>query len=301
VRSVLNHQCSLKCNRPGGLSLFGLSTLDRPCRQYLRSITDVCHYVSGKQIPKSVRSLFRSTPARDRLMLDRWFSTIKLPMSLRQFRQLPQNASYSYSYVDKTAWLSPCPKFYSARLELCAEAASGPDTVNARETVGFRRFEEDDWPRLLPLFGDAFRGVQPFGSLSDRRRLEMARACLKFTSDGNDGPLIEPACRVACGQDHEQCLGAILVTLIPLIDLEDFWSMRWRTPPPPDCIERRLGRPHLTWIFVGPERAGLGIGSALLAQASRALVELGYTELISSFLIGNTSSMLWHWRNGFDL
>ena len=47
--------------------------------------------------------------------------------------------------------------------------------------------------------------------------------------------------------------------------------------------------------------AGHGIGSALLAYASRSLLELGYTELISSFLLGNNFSMLWHWRNGFDL
>ncbi len=30
-------------------------------------------------------------------------------------------------------------------------------------------------------------------------------------------------------------------------------------------------------------------------------MELGYTELISSFILGNESSMLWHWRNGFEL
>ena len=38
-----------------------------------------------------------------------------------------------------------------------------------------------------------------------------------------------------------------------------------------------------------------------LAHASRSLLELGYTELISSFILGNTSSMLWHWRSGFEL
>ena len=30
-------------------------------------------------------------------------------------------------------------------------------------------------------------------------------------------------------------------------------------------------------------------------------LELGYNELVSSFILGNESSMLWHWRNGFDL
>ncbi len=45
----------------------------------------------------------------------------------------------------------------------------------------------------------------------------------------------------------------------------------------------------------------IGIGSGLLAHASNSLVELGYTELLSSFILGNESSMLWHWRNGFEL
>jgi GNAT superfamily N-acetyltransferase len=234
-------------------------------------------------------------------MLDRLFSMIKLPLSLRQFHQLPQNPAYKYEYIDKAAYLSPRPKFYSARLELGRGATSAPAPVEADEPVAIRRFEEADWPRLSPLFAGAFRSVQPFASLGDRSRLNAARACLKFTRDGSDGPIIEAACHVACGKDHEDCLGAILVTLIPMIDVEEFWSMRWQVPPPPDCIERRLGRPHLTWIFVGPLHSGLGIGSALLAHASQSLVALGYTELLSSFLLGNTSSMLWHWRNGFEL
>ena len=47
-------------------------------------------------------------------MHDRWFSMIKLPLSLKQFHQLPQNPAYKYEYINKIAWLSPRPKFYSA-------------------------------------------------------------------------------------------------------------------------------------------------------------------------------------------
>ena len=234
-------------------------------------------------------------------MLERWFSTIKLPLSLKQFHQLPQNPAYKYEYINKLAWLSPRPKCYSARLALRPQSEVAPETVDADEAIGFRRLEEADWACLTSLFAGAFSRVQPFASLSDRRRLESARACLDFTREGGDGPLIAPACHVAFGSEHENCLGAIFVTLIPMIDLDDFWTMRWQSPPPPDSVERGLGRPHLTWIFVGPLHAGHGIGSALLAHATTSLLDLGYTELISSFLLGNTSSMLWHWRNGFDL
>jgi GNAT superfamily N-acetyltransferase len=96
-------------------------------------------------------------------------------------------------------------------------------------------------------------------------------------------------------------VGAALVTLLPDRDATDWDSYHWHEPPPPDCIARRLGRPHLTWIFVHPAAAGRGIGSALLRQVAAALRGLGYTELASTFLAGNDSSMLWHWRQGFRL
>jgi hypothetical protein len=234
-------------------------------------------------------------------MLERWFSTIKLPLSWRQFHQLPQNAAYKYEYLDRTASLSPRPKFYSARLELRQRPEGAPAEVDAQGAIGFRRFEGGDWHRLSRVFAGAFHRVQPFASLCDRRRLEAARACLKYAREGGDGPVIGAASHVAYGKEHGYCVGAILVTLIPMVDLNGIWSMKWKTHPPPDCIERRLGRPHLTWIFVGPWHAGHGVGSALLAHASTSLLELGYTELVSSFILGNTSSMLWHWRNGFEL
>jgi hypothetical protein len=233
-------------------------------------------------------------------MLDRWFSVIRLPLTWRQFHRLPQNPDYKYEYLDKAAWLSPRPKFFSARLVL-RPSGDLPGEVDAQEAVSFRRLEDRDWPRLSRIFAGSFHRVQPFASLGNRRRREAARACLKFTRDGSDGPIIHSASYVALGEKHQHPLGAILVTLVPPVDLDDFWSLRWKSPPPPDCIERRLGHAHLTWVFVGPWHAGYGIGTALLARASQSLLELGYTELISSFILGNTSSMLWHWRNGFQL
>jgi hypothetical protein len=233
-------------------------------------------------------------------MLDQWFSVIKLPISWRQFHRLPQDPSYKYEYLGKAAWLSPRPKLQSARLELRHPGVL-PAVVDAHDPVCFRPLEEHDWPRLPRLFAGAFHRVQPFASLSDRRRLEAARSCLKFTREGGDGPLIRPACHLALSQEHQHPVGAVLVTLIPPVDLEDAWSLRWKSPPPPNCIEQRLGHAHLTWIFVGPWHAGYGVGTALLARASLGLIELGYSELVSSFILGNTASMLWHWRNAFQL
>jgi hypothetical protein len=234
-------------------------------------------------------------------MLDCWFSVIRLPLSWRQFHRLPHNSAYKYEYFRKAAWLSPRPKFYNARLLLRPQGVEPASGIDVHGPVTFRALRDDDWPRLSRVFAASFHRVQPFASLSDRRRLEAARACLKHTREGHDGPIIRPACHVAVSQKHAHPIGAILVTLIPPVDLDDFWSMSWDTPPPPDCVERRLGHAHLTWIFVGPWHAGYGVGTTLLARASQGLIDLGYTELISSFILGNDSSLLWHWRNGFEL
>lgn len=235
-------------------------------------------------------------------MIDRWFPVIRLPMTLRQFHQLPRNPAYRYDYLNGKAILSGRPRCYGARLTLRRSEDGPPCEVEVhRERVVFRRMEEDDWPRLGQAFASGFSRVQPFASLSDRRRLDAARDCLRSARDGDDGPLILAACHVARIEGKERPIGACLVTLVPPVDLEDAWSLRWERPPAADAVERRLGHPHLTWIFVAHPLAGFGIGSALLAHATEGLLDLGYTQLASSFLEGNDSSTLWHWRNGFEL
>src|SRR5262249_55086634 len=135
--------------------------------------------------------------------------------------------------------------------------------------------------------------------LDDATRQEAARQALERTRTGGDGPWVERGSFVA--HEDGRPVGAILVTLLPDGDPCDWDSYYWPGPPPPDCVERRLGRPHLTWVFVAPLHAGEGVGTALLAAAAGALRGLGFTELLSTFMVGNDSSMLWHWRNGFRL
>ena len=50
-----------------------------------------------------------------------------------------------------------------------------------------------------------------------------------------------------------------------------------------------------------PLYAGNGTGTALLASAVNSLHRMGFKQLLTTFMLGNTSSMLWHWRNGFRL
>jgi hypothetical protein len=233
------------------------------------------------------------------MMCDEWMAVRKLPLTIEQFHQLPRHPAYKYEYIDGMAWLSPRPKFYHALLDLAPLTERSQEEASASREL--RPLRASDWVQLVPVFAAAFRGLEPFGGLEDDKRREAARKSLEFTRGGGDGPFIEQASYVATGGDKSDLLGAVLITLVPNGDLTGWDSYHWKEPPPPDCIARRLGRPHLTWIFVGPFQAGHGLGTALLNAAVRELAAMGYKELASTFLCGNHSSMLWHWRNGFRL
>ncbi len=232
-------------------------------------------------------------------MSDEWFSTIKIPMTFEHWQQLPRNPAYKYEYYDREAWFTPRPRYYRALLDL--EPLPIEDTIDAQEKVQLRPLCAQDWDCLPEVFAAAFKRVQPYGSLDETLRLQAATRALTQTRTGGDGPLIENACFVASTRQGGYLRGAILITLIPLKELTEWDCGQWTERPPPDAIERHQGRPHLTWIFVGPAGAGHGVGTGLLALAIRELLALGYRELASTFLLGNDSSMLWHWRNGFRL
>jgi GNAT superfamily N-acetyltransferase len=231
-------------------------------------------------------------------MCDEWMPSLTLSITHDEWRQLPRNAAYKYEYLDGRAWLTPRPKFYHALLEFSPRDDAPPE---GRGGVTVRPLGDDDWDALVPVFAAAFDRQQPFSGLTDDVRDEASRRSLAQTREGGDGPLIAQASFVARDAVHGNLTGAIMVTLLPDADPTDWGAFHWREPPPPDCVAHRLGRPHLTWVFVSPFHTGEGVGTALLGAAVRALLGLGYTRLASTFLSGNDSSMLWHWRNGFRL
>jgi GNAT superfamily N-acetyltransferase len=224
-------------------------------------------------------------------MCDHWMSQVKLPLTIEQFRQLPRNGAFKYEYLDKHAYLSPRPRHYHALLDLRPMAAG--------EEVALYAIPIEDLPSLASLFAATFRTIQPFACLDEKTRLQAAREAMARVQSGGDGPFIARASFIA--KADQETVGAILITLLPDGDPCAHESYEWQGEPPGDCIERRLGRPHLTWIFVSPMQAGHGVGTALLAASARELLAMGFTQLLSTFMIGNESSMLWHWRNGFQL
>jgi len=232
-------------------------------------------------------------------MLDRWYSCIRLPITIEQFHQLPRNSAYKYEYLGDYALLSPRPKAYNGLLDL--RLLKAPSIVEAHEPATIRPLEERDWVGLPAIFASAFREVQPFSTLNDEDRLQASKECLEQTRTGGDGPLIREASFLACAEPKKHIIGGILITLIPARTEGEWWTGKWPAPPPLDALKLRLGRPHLTWVFVGNLYSGQGIGTALLGHSVNALLRLGYLELASTFLVGNDSSTLWHWRNGFRL
>lgn len=231
-------------------------------------------------------------------MCDEWMPALQLELSFEQFCQLPRHPGYKYEYLEGRAWLTPRPRHYHALLDLRpTDPAAVPGFAAAGVTL--RPMRADDWDELPGLFADTFDTIQPFGGLDEATLDQAARQCLARTRTGGDGPWVERASFVAASE--RTVVGAILITLLPAGDPCDWESYHWAEPPPADCVERRLGRPHLTWVFVAPLQAGHGVGSALLAAAGNALLDLGYQELLTTFMLGNESSMLWHWRNGFRL
>ena len=226
--------------------------------------------------------------------MDRWFPRIAIPMTWEQFRQLPQHPAFRYEYLDGTATLTARPRRYHALLPLTAEA-----THAHRPTVDIDPLDVAGWEQLPPLFADAFAATAPLSLLEPQQRLDAARDCLQRTRDGEHGLPIESASFVATTAD--QPCAAILITLLQAGDLERFDDPAWAQPPPPDALTIGWGRPHVTWVFAAPHAARRGLATALLSRAAGSLVELGYNELASTFLLGNEASLLWHWKNGFRL
>lgn len=226
-------------------------------------------------------------------MSDQWLSPLRFALSFELFHRLPRNPAYKYEYLHGEAVLSPRPRYYHAVLDM--ESAELPHPAK----VPLRPLRADDWATLPALFQSAFARHLPFSALADAERRVTAEAALETTRTGGDGLLIGPACFVAT--EGPRVLGASLITLLPPGDPEEFATYAWGGELDPEALERAEGWPHLTWILVDSWESGRGIGTALLSASVRVLRQMGYNDLLSTFLLGNEISAMWHWRCGFRL
>jgi hypothetical protein len=228
--------------------------------------------------------------------MDEYFPRVELNITIDEFHKLPRNPAYKFEYFGGRAVLTPRPKSFTCVRDL------GPVESEPREPVEVRPLAEPEAAELADLFAAAVRRTQPFQSLDNDPGRAAADGCLNKTLTGGDGPVIWPACfRAMAAKRRDSPVGAILVTLVPPEVLTEPFAGNWEEPPPADAIERRLGVPHLTWVFVDPWEARRGIGTGLLAASVDALRGMGFDALASTFLLDNGPIALWHWRNGFRL
>jgi GNAT superfamily N-acetyltransferase len=230
-------------------------------------------------------------------MCDEWMPVVRFPLDAVQFERLPRNGAYRYEYGAGTAHLMPNPRAFHARLDL---ATFAPDPHEIAADVAVDPLRAEDHADLAALFAAAFERIQPFAGLDRVQRVDAARQSLDRTFTGVDGPWIPEASRTARDANGTR-VGGILLSLLPDGDPADLDVYRWSEPPPPDLWTRCGGQPHLTWIFVDPLRKGHGVGTRLLVESVAVLRARGYRHLLSTFIAGNDSSLLWHWRCGFAL
>jgi GNAT superfamily N-acetyltransferase len=217
--------------------------------------------------------------------------TLELDLTPEEFQQLPRHAAFRYEYRGGKAVLTPRPCHFHAILDL-----KPSETV---ADAGIEPINEQDFSDLIGLFATAFRGTQPFASLDDRTRQEAARRALDRTRMGGDGVWAPWASYIA--RDDNTTIGAILITLLPDSHALERSKYGWADVAFGNATNHGLGRPHLTWVFVSPLHARQGIGMDLLRHSANSLLRMGYSRLLSTFMAGNESSMLWHWRHGFRL
>lgn len=228
-------------------------------------------------------------------MSDEWMPAFQLPLTRANFERLPRHSAFKYEWSAGTAWISPWPRHGHAQLRLGRFRADPAELGRAQ----VRPLQSEDEAALAPVFAEAFGHLQPYASLDDATLDKASTKAMRQTFRGGDGVLAPAASFVALSEGA--IAGAILITLIPGGDPSDVTSMEWHEPPPPHLWENAQGQPHLTWIFVNRHTQGDGIGTLLLQHSVRALKRQGYKTLWTTFLVGNDSSLLWHWRNHFEL
>ena len=238
--------------------------------------------------------------------LFRFYRQLKVPMPYKTWRRLPRLASHKNEYWDGFARYTPRPKSCDIYLELAkwAPPAHDDEFLSSRKRVAIRRLNDEDWAELPDVFHSAFCQQQPLWSWEDVAGARAARCTIQWTRSGGDGPVLRAACFSAWDVPFEESsrddllVGAALVTLVP--------HNRLRSAPADVAVPHPEDRhtpvvAHLTWIFVGLLFQRQNVGTLLLQSVVEALRGEGFRWLSSTCTLDNAPSLLWHWRNGFQL
>ena len=212
-------------------------------------------------------------------VLDRCFAGMRLDVPIELYHRLPRHPAYKYELIDGTTWLTPRPTSRDVRRSTAPPSPDDRTDDDARDEpdaeprgVCVREYRDGDAERLPAPFAAAFARTVPFCTLDENALRAAAADAVDETLAGRHGPLLAEVSSVA-------------------VDAEG------RGPFPKEL----RGRPYLTWIFVAPIVARHGLARAMLHRALDRLHRAGEPSLYSTFLVGNETSALWHWDNGFEL
>ena len=235
--------------------------------------------------------------------MDRFFPFYKIPLAYEDLDRIPQMPGFKWEYSDGCLILSERMNCFHATLPVSrreARAELGEVRPLSAEYKGVRvrPLRDDDWPALPGLMRDAFSRTVPFSIIDHEKAVEASETLVAECRDGKEGPLVPEACFVAEAEDLGELGGggpglasAVIVTVRKR---RHFIDADHRREPPDE-------KPHLTWAMTRFWGRRAGLATELLGHAVNGLADLGWDELDSTFMEGNHSSTLWHWRNGFVL
>jgi hypothetical protein len=216
--------------------------------------------------------------------------------------------SFKNEYLEGEVHYTPRPKTTDLLLELTnwRPPPSPSETFpKTKSPLLIRPLQEEDWPQLPEVFFSAFRDQQPLYCWNQPAAKRASRCIMEWTRRGGDGDPLRNACFVALSpaeraeQNGElQPCGAAIVSLVPVGHV--MGARESDSFPHPQDPSRRV-LPHLDWMFVARWMKRRGVGTLLLTNVVRALLDNGFTKLASTFVLEDLASMRWHWRNGFVL
>lgn len=236
----------------------------------------------------------------------RFFRRFDYRLPWETWERLPRIPGFKNEYWEGEAHLTPRPRTCDIYLELAKWQM--PEISGSRPwgkaNVQMRRLHDEDWKNIPDLFFGSTAGDLPLCLWNRHAAQRGARAIMEWTRLGRDGDLLRDSCFVAVAQEKNESAntgeicGAAIVTLSPTKRLTSPPD-KWAIPHPERKKEQVL--PHLTWIFVDQWMNRRGIGTKLLEAVIESLSARGFRCLASTCLLENTPSLLWHWRNRFQL
>ncbi len=234
-------------------------------------------------------------------MLPDWFVPAQIRMTWEEFQKLPRHPAYRYEYRNGELRQSGRPILRNCRIKTEFQAASKVDDRIEALRLSFADLKNFNGQALTTLFKQAFARSAPYFSLSPAELDQAVQDHFLSVLQAHPWPIAWSASRLLLKESSNEPVAASVVTLVPDANWTDFTDPKWQQQAPPDALEKCWGHPHLTWIFVSPQYQRHGIGSILLSEARNEVRNLGYRNLFSTFLVGDYESMLWHWKQGFEL